>query len=199
MNDLLTVSHVLLWVLVLAEGLVLVAVMRQVGSLLLRVGSSRVLDLGVGPPVGHPAPWVPDDASQVFSDPRGLVVLAFLSTHCSSCEDVVPAINAAASAYAPEVAVVAFGEEDDSELIRWKAKHGLKVPFIRSREAFKNYEVESTPYAFVVDSDRLIAARGGINHVEHLEALIRKCVGRKVSDEEALIRREGLDVQEPVG
>jgi hypothetical protein len=46
------------------------------------------------------------------------------------------------------------------------------------------YGVEGTPYAFVIDKRGDVAARGGVNHIEHLEALIRQCHIQSGSDEE---------------
>ena len=180
----------MLWALVLLEGVILIAVMRQVGSLLLRVGSIKALDAGTGPPLGAPAPWVPAGSN---GQAERIRVLAFLSTHCGACDDVVPALNAVSTSYRDDIEVLTVISDTTEEIDRWMARVNLRVPLINSGEAFETYEIDSTPYAFVISRDGLVEARGGINHIEHVEALIRGCIQ---SEDQ---KKEGDDVEARVG
>lgn len=181
MSDLWIASHVLLWIAVVVQGVLIVALMRQVGSLLIRVGAVHSLDAGYGPDIGTPAPWVPEIARG--NDSRALL-LTFLSTNCGTCEAIVPALNAVSEAYSATVVVVIVAEDPVSVLKRWTERHRLKPEALAAPEAFKAYGIDGTPYAFVLDSDRTVAARGGVNHIEHLEDLIRRCtLSQRVEDE----------------
>ncbi|HEV2756497.1 MAG TPA: hypothetical protein VG318_12070 [Actinomycetota bacterium] len=195
MSDTLTTSHVLLWILVTLEGLVILALLRQVGSLLLRVGSVNALDSGVGPEPGMPAPWLPPRDQQGPKDPDHLTLLAFLSTRCGACDDLVPALNAISSSY-ENVDVVALVRDDEDDVRRWKAGARLKPGPVTAPAAFEEYGVDGTPYAFVVDADALVAGRGGVNHIEHLEALLRSCRPRRVDEvQEDESTRELIEVR----
>lgn len=174
MNDLWLLSHLLLWIGVVGEGILIVVLMRQVGSLILRVGSVTALDAGVGPAVGDPAPWIPDVAESEV-DHRELTLITFVSTSCGACDELVPALNAVHRDYADRAAVVVVAQEADTQVQQWKRGQHLRTPTISSDDAFAKYSVRGTPYAFVLDSDNRVAARGGVNHIEHLEALLREC------------------------
>lgn len=178
MSGLWLLSHLLLWIALIAQTVVIVSLMRQVGSLLLRVGPVHVVDAGVGPDLGQPAPWLPETPS-VGDRPR---LLTFLSTACGTCDALVPALNEIDSAYRRQAEVVVLTREQGPDVERWKRRHGLKVPVIPAAKAFSEYSVTNTPYVFIVDSDGYVAARGGVNHIEHLEALLRQCGAAKAAD-----------------
>jgi len=88
---------------------------------------------------------------------------------------LIPSINAVASSYAGSLVTFAVGREDESVLRAWAHKHRLRVPFLSAEAAFDEYKVDGTPYVFVIDKDGRVAARGGVNHMEHLESLLRSC------------------------
>jgi len=171
MSQVLVLSHVLLWVCVVVQAVIIMALMRQVGSLLLRVGSSPAFDAGVGPLVGELAPWEPDGLD------RGdrLLLLTFVSTTCGTCDALVPAVNAVAKAYESRLSCLVLAREDAKSLRTWSRKTGLTVSSRSLPDAFRSYSVEGTPYAFAIDASGRIAARGGVNHLEQLESLLRKC------------------------
>lgn len=182
MSDLWIASHVLLWIAVVFQGVLIVALMRQVGSLLIRVGAAHSLDAGYGPDVGSPAPWVPES---VAADDVRPLLLAFIGTRCGTCEALAPALNAVADSYSSRLSVVIVAEDSPDEVVRWSVQHRLKPPAISEPEAFKAYGIEGTPYAFVLDADRRVAARGGANHIEHIEDLIRRCTVPQANERES--------------
>lgn len=104
LNQLLVGSQILLWLLVVAEGLMILALMRQVGTLLLRVGSRTPFDAGVGPAVGDTAPWLPPAIAESSDDLA--TVLAFISLGCGSCQELVPGLNLVASIYSAKARVL---------------------------------------------------------------------------------------------
>ncbi len=177
MNELWVTSHLLLWITTILEALLIVSLMRQVGSLLLRVGAAHPFDAGTGPKIGESAPWVPDPERLADErDDTRPILIAFLSTSCSACDDLVPSLNAVSSTYSTHAKVVAVVRESDSKIEHWRRSRHLKVPVVSSTEAFSRYSISGTPYAFVLDEERLVAARGGVNHIDHLESLLRHCV-----------------------
>lgn len=190
MTDLWLASHVLLWVAVVAQGVLIFALMRQVGSILLRVGPGTVLDGGVGPRIGDVAPWRPEGLSAHVRNSGPSTLMAFVSSSCGACDDIVPALNGIARSYADSVSVLALGRESPSELEQWKRTRRLKIPAVSAPEAFSEYGIHGTPYVFILDRDGLVAARGGVNHVEHLEALLRRCEGIEAQGEGGVEKEE---------
>lgn len=174
MSQLLVASHILLWLLVITEGVVILALMRQVGTLLLRVGSRTAFDAGRGPSVGDTAPWLPTAAQDSTDDL--VTLLAFVSPGCGTCEELVPGLNIIASSYADRTRVFAVGTEAFSELEQWAMQNDLRVPVVSSKEAFERFDIAGTPYAFGIDAGGRIQARGGVNHTEQLESLLQACL-----------------------
>src|SRR6266542_1070177 len=103
-----------------------------------------------------------------------LTLLTFVSTSCGTCDALVPALNAVARSYSARIVPLVVAREDAGELTRWAKMNRLKVPTLSAPEAFERYGVDGTPYAFVLDEKDRVAARGGVNHLEHLESLIRQ-------------------------
>lgn len=181
MNDVWVASHLLLWVTVVVQGIVILALLRQVGSLLLRVGSIKAIDAQFGPEIGSKAPKV-EEIEAASSGSDKMTLLSFLSTTCGDCAYLVPALNAAASSYSSRVQVLALGRESSVEVHRWAAKQRLRVASISSPDAFEAFGIDGTPYAFVLDSEGWVVGRGGVNHIEHLESLLRTCCSSQESD-----------------
>jgi hypothetical protein len=176
----LLVSHLLLWVAVIVEGIIVVALMRQVGTLLLRVGTSSAFEDDRGPLVGDDAPWLPEIGT---AGGAGLLVLAFLSTTCGACDLLARALTTVSRGYADRLEVVAVTREGDANSSGWARKVGLRVPVVASPVAFDDYQVSGTPYVYIVGPDRRIKARGGANHLDQLENMVRVCISDATTSE----------------
>lgn len=128
---------------VVLGGLVL-ALYRQVGILTLRLGPGVALELAEeGPSIAAPAP----DLDGLVGTGHELV--AFFSQGCRLCRQLAPAVRALASEGLP-VRVVYENEEP---------------------EAFERWSVPGTPFAVHV-VDGTVAAKGTVNTLEQLEALV---------------------------
>lgn len=190
MSDLLVVSHIVSWVVIVLMGVLLVAMMRQIGVLLLRSGGTTPLDIGAGPGIGEPAPWMPAGGDDVRSK-----LVAFLSTSCGTCDALVPALDAIDASYRDTIQVVAVAKESETELRAWRPGARARIPILTSPEAFKRFQVDGTPYAFVIDAKGTVAARGGVNHIEHLEALLAQCPGTEESDQADVVSASTVNVE----
>lgn len=182
-------SHLLLWLLVALEGIAILVLMRQVGALLLRVGSARPLDAGIGPSVGDLAPWLPEGWEDLEQESR---LLMFMSPQCGTCEAVVPALNSLSRTFAEELWVAAIGRVSRSEFSDWARDKGLNTPAISSLEGWEAFGIDGTPYAFVLDGLGHVIGRGGVNHLEHLETLLRRC-GLSAREELPVVRQPVLE------
>jgi methylamine dehydrogenase accessory protein MauD len=197
MSGLLLASHVLLWVLVVVEAIALIALMRQVGTLLLRVGSSTAFDAGGGPAIGAEAPWVPAEVGEVDGGTDGrATMLVFVSVGCGMCDVLAPGLSTIASAYAASSRVYAIGKEGKDSLDAWARSKRVRVPVLSQPDAFDAYGVSGTPYAFVVDAGGVVQAGGGVNTTDQLEGLLRQCTNtERLSSEQPEIEAvaPGLD------
>jgi len=98
MNEALMVSNIILWVVVLALVVALVALARQVGILYERVAPIGALMMDSGPKVGDEAPAfdLVDLAGQAVSLGKPAdrsTLLFFLSPSCPVCKKLVPILG----------------------------------------------------------------------------------------------------------
>jgi hypothetical protein len=140
---------------VLAAAVVVLAALvlalyRQVGVLTLRVGPGVALELAEeGPPAAEPAPALEGLAG------AGPELVAFFGSGCRLCRELAPAVRALARDGLP-VRIVYEEEEPD---------------------AFERWRVPGTPFAVQV-VDGTVAAKGTVNTLEQLEALVALGVAR---------------------
>ena len=131
-------------VAVVALALLVLALYRQVGILTLRISPVGPLEIEEeGPPVGQTAPPLAGLAR------HGGELVAFFSEDCGVCRDLAPAVRA-------------LGRE------------GLGVRVVYEGEeaaAFARWNVPGSPYAAHV-VDGVVAAKGLVNTLEQLDALI---------------------------
>lgn len=187
MSRLWLASHVLLWMLVLVQAVLLVALMRQVGTLLLRVGTSSAFDAGDGPNIGVEAPWIPIEAFDTNGGTGGRrTMLVFVSVGCGMCDVLAPGLNTIASAYKSTTRVFAVGREGEESLASWARRKRIRVPVLSLPDAFDAYNVSGTPYAYVVDSKGILRAGGGVNSTDQMEQLLRQCVEPEVAEKRAI-------------
>jgi thiol-disulfide isomerase/thioredoxin len=180
-----------------AQSIMIVSLLRQVGSLLIRVGTIHSLDAGFGPEVGDPAPWLPETHTDKANSPDAPLLLAFMSTSCGTCDAIVPALNAVARDYARRLNLNVLLADGQEAVRDWRLARGLRPTTTSASEAFSSYEIEGTPYAFVIASDGRVAARGGINNIEHIEELLRRCeVTRPARAEPQLIELQPAEMSE---
>lgn len=177
MSGIWLASYVLLWILVAVQALVVVALMRQVGTLLLRVGTSTAFDLGTGPAAGEDAPWLPSEAFDTNGGTGGrATLLVFLSTGCGICDVIAPGMNAIMSAYADSARVFGVAREKQDVVESWAQTKRVRVPMLTEAAAFDAYAVSGTPYAYVIDAKGVVQAGGGVNTTDQLETLLRQCI-----------------------
>lgn len=169
------VSYVMLWVVVAALALLVVALARQIGTLHLRLGPRGALEVdGEGPPLGEaPEPLELRDLDGrpvIVGGPERPQLVLFVSPGCGVCRDVLPGIAAAARAGSLEPIVVADAEEADARVLLQDLR--VHAPFAASPEAVRSYGVPGTPYAVALDELGVVRAKGTVNTLEQLEGLI---------------------------
>jgi methylamine dehydrogenase accessory protein MauD len=82
-----TISYILLWLVVILEGIFILALARQIGILHGRIGSAGARTINAGPKIGEPAPILDikdiNDQKVVSGSKYGLLtLLLFVSPGC---------------------------------------------------------------------------------------------------------------------
>jgi methylamine dehydrogenase accessory protein MauD len=166
-------SYLALWALVIVLTVVVVTLARQVGSLSARLPSGGISEHGEGPQLGTtPEPMT-------ILDPRGnrLTVggpgrgqlLVFVAPGCAACELFLPALPAIAQSagVTPYIVTAADAAEAEREF-----SFRQVGSIISSPQILDSYNVDSTPYAVVLDRLGAVRAKGTVGSIEQIERLV---------------------------
>ena len=195
MTEMLLVSNVVLWVLVVVLALVVLALARQVGILHERVAPAGALQPTEGPKVGELTESMAlrdlhGNAVTIGgadADGRATLVL-FISPTCPVCKSLVPTAKSLARKESPRLRLVFASDGDRPEehvayaedLWEQPAGHNLEI-FPESetlrvgdtaRYLIKNYHVSKLPFALLIGADGSLQSKGLVNTREHLESLV---------------------------
>jgi methylamine dehydrogenase accessory protein MauD len=168
-------SYVVLWLVVIALSVVVVALARQIGTLHLRLGPRGALEMDdEGPALGD-APesfdlTTIDGRSVSVGGPGEAQLLMFVSPGCMVCEQVLPSINvlARSGSLTPYV----LTDVDGFETERAFAPKHLPAPVASAPEVARSYGVPGTPYILVLDRNGIVRAKGTVNNLEQIEGLV---------------------------
>jgi methylamine dehydrogenase accessory protein MauD len=175
----LIVSNIVLWVIVLALLVVVLALTRQLGVLHERIAPVGALMLGRGLAVGQPAPVmeVPDLAGGKLSvggartDGRSTLLL-FVSPTCPVCKSLLPVVKSSGRAEADWLDIILASDGSAEEHQAFVDAQGLaSLPYVLSPVLGMTYQVSRLPFAALLDEAGVLRARGLVNSREHLESL----------------------------
>jgi len=179
MVEALLVSTAVLWVAVLVLGIVVAALVRQVGVLHERIAPAGALVGRQGPAVGSPAPrlvvtdWVGRDVAIGGIDPeRRNTLLVFVSPSCPVCETMLAILDAVVRAEPHPLRLVLASDGPREEHNAFVRTHGLAArSYVLSRELGLAYQVGKLPYAVLIDAEGVLRGKGLVNTREHVESL----------------------------
>jgi methylamine dehydrogenase accessory protein MauD len=172
------VSQTLLWIVVILQGVTILALARQIGVLHDRVAPAGALINGAGPGVGEQSPRLEVHAlggnavtvGGKLAAGKALLML-FVSSTCPICKKLIPiAKNFARS---ERLDVLFVGDADPAEQRTLIAQFELDEHcFVNGPEVGMTYRIDKLPYAVLLDDAGMIAAKGLVNSREHFESLI---------------------------
>jgi len=179
MTEALVISNILLWVAVLALGLVVFALTRQIGVLYERVAPAGALMVNRQLEVGAAAPKlaVTTLGGARFEVGRGATksrsqLLFFLSPDCPVCKSLLPALKSAAGSEKRWLDILLASDGEEQPHGDFIQQQGLeRFPYVVSELLGRTYGVSKLPYAVLIDEQGVIASMGIINSREHLESL----------------------------
>lgn len=168
-------SYVLLWVLVVALTVVVVALARQIGTLHLRLGPRGALEVDdEGPPLGEAPPHEETTDAQGkparIGGPGEAQLLLFVSPGCRLCEQVLPALPVVARRH--ELTPYVLADVDADEVVSQYDRRRLNARVVSANLIAPRYRVPGTPYVVVLDRLGVVRAKGTANNLEQLEGLV---------------------------
>ena len=174
----LLVSNALLWALVLALGVVVIALARQVGVMHERLAPVGALATQPGPAVGEAAPelQLADLSGEIVriggaGETGERTLLFFLSPTCPVCETLLPTL-VRASRGEPKLRVVFASDGEPEEHREFARAHGLDAEgYVVSIELGVRFQVAKLPYAVLIDERGIVRSKGIVNTREHVESL----------------------------
>lgn len=200
--DLLLVSNILLWILVVAMACVIYALVRQIGVLYERIAPAGALAMNrkLEPGMNAPAITVKSlqgkslDVGGVRSGGRSQL-LFFLSPDCPVCKSLLPALKSAAQSESDWVDVILASDGNELDHQGFVTEYGLeRFPYVISELLGISYGIAKLPYAVLIDESGSIAALGIINSREHLDSLF-EAKERKVASIQDYVRRHKPDTK----
>lgn len=177
MSDPLVISVVVLWVVVLALGICVLALSRQIGILYERVAPMGALMMDHGPKVGDIAPPVEvstwDGAVRTLGLPATRSTLIFfVSPTCPVCKKLLPIIKDIAQKEAPWLEVILASDGDRTEHVDFRQRFALEsFPYVISQPLGMAYKISKLPYCILLNSAGQIRAKGLVNSREQIESL----------------------------
>lgn len=174
----LIVSQALLWIVVIALAVAVLALARQIGVLHERIAPVGALAIGRGPQPGEAAPKFSvrtlantslSIGEATTSGPMQL--LLFVAPNCPVCKNLLPTAKIFAQAEGLDLILIGDGEVDEHRSMADR----FDIPLDRfaiSPEVGRAYHVGKLPYAVLISELGIIVAQGLVNTREHLESLI---------------------------
>jgi hypothetical protein len=169
-NDAWRVVLALTVVMVAVEGVVIIGLARQIGTLLLQVAPARAGAVGGGPKIGLKV-----DAEPFVVGSSGAVIL-FVAPNCGPCATLLTGIGAAIRNF-PELAMqAAIVGPDTAERERY-TEELVVPPNPQLDHLFTSWEVPGTPFAVGIDAHGVVADAGVVNNLPQFEALCVRTAG----------------------
>jgi methylamine dehydrogenase accessory protein MauD len=176
MSDLLGVTYVLLWVVVIALTFLVLVLYRQVGEMYLGGKQGRTRDgILIGSRV--PAFHADDQQLRVAELPLSRpTVLVFAMPDCSPCRALMPDLARFARSHERDLATVVVAGPDREQNERFASELGPDVPVLQQLglAITTKYRVRSTPFAFYLDEAGVVRSKGITNRLVHLEQLVSR-------------------------
>jgi methylamine dehydrogenase accessory protein MauD len=177
MTEALLVSNIILWVLVLALLVGVIALARQIGILYERIAPMGALILDKGPKTGEPSPSfalqsLDGSAVSIGTAGQKSTLLFFLSPTCPVCKKLLPIIRSIRESEGRWLDIVLASDGEFPEHHAFWQKAGLKsFPYVLSTELGMRFQVSKLPYAVLLDERGIVRSKGLINSREQMESL----------------------------
>jgi len=179
MSETLVISNVVLWIIVVALSVIVVALVRQVGLLHERIAPAGALTPTTGPKIGQATepmhlPGLGQESVTVGgARADGLATLVlWISPTCPLCKALVPTARSLARDEKMHLVFASDGADLEAHR-RYVADLGIDhYPYVVSQPLGLAYAVSKLPFAALIGADGVLKAKGLVNTREHLESLV---------------------------
>lgn len=196
MEGIWLVSYIVLWGLVLALGVLVLLLYRQLGIMYLGSAQGVSRD-GLNKGTRAPDFSLADQHGQVraLHDYKGRdVALIFGSPHCSPCRILLPQLHDWARSH-PDVAVLWLNAASPEESLRFVSETGATLPILPytpQENLLDRYRVRVTPFIFMIDEKGTIRAKGLVNSKGGLDLYYKELkTGVQSDEEEGIVAEAG--------
>lgn len=178
MIDPLVLSIVVLWVIVVALGVCVLALSRQIGILYERVAPMGALMMDHGPKVGELAPPVDvttwdGEALTIGAGMAKSTLLFFVSPTCPVCKKLLPMMRSVRNREGAWLDVVLASDGDRAEHAVFRDKHQLgDFRYVLSQPLGMTFKISKLPYCVLLDAAGQVRAKGLVNTREQIESLL---------------------------
>lgn len=181
MDTFFVISNILLWLALAFVAFLLLGALRSLSLLSWRIVQleattpSRIGRNGLQPGKRAPNFTLPSVAGGELSlgDFAGQsVLLVFVQAGCRPCHEIAPELNRIVVRN-PELQVLVINNADLEQAREYAREVNAQFPVLVQERwsASKRYEVFATPFAFLIDEQRLVTAKGIVSSKEHLRYL----------------------------
>ena len=179
MIEVLVVSNILSWLMIIVMGVMLYALSRQIGVLHERIKPVGALSLGKAIRVGDVAPAFHEtnlNGGMVrvggAADENRSMLLFFVSSTCPVCKTLLPILKRLGKQESDWLDIVFASDGHPSEHDRLIQEHNLQdYPYLLSAEVGMAYQISKLPYGVLINSQGIVASHGLLNNREHIESL----------------------------
>ena len=187
----LVISNIVSWIGIVALGVMVFALSRQIGVLHERIKPVGALSLGKAIQVGDTAPVFHENSltggmvrvgGEDITDKSTL--LFFMSSTCPVCKTLMPALKSIGNQASDWLKLVFASDGHEAEHMDVIREHDLRdYPYLLSSEVGMAYQISKLPYGVLIDSQGQVAAHGLINNREHVESLFEAFRAAKTGEE----------------
>jgi methylamine dehydrogenase accessory protein MauD len=180
MHEVLAISQIVMWIVMVILAVTVLALARQIGVLHERIAPMGALTLDKGPKVGDVAPIFSlralNESAVTIGGPSASghsTMLMFVSPTCPVCKKLLPIVRSIAASETRWLRLVFTSDGDEPAQQAFVRRHRLEsFPMVLSSELGMTYRVSKLPYAVLIDEEGRVRAKGLVNTREHLESII---------------------------
>lgn len=180
MSSTFTFLFTVQWIAIIALGLLVLGLARQVGVLHRRIGPAGALMTSAAAKIGDLVPAFAaetlDGGSQIIGGPNPSgrsTLIAFVAPGCPVCSRLMPVYKSLLSDESKSLELVFASDAAVEGHQAYRKQHGIEsIPYILSTDLGMRFQIGKLPYAVLLDEAGAIASQGLVNTREHLESLL---------------------------
>lgn len=192
-------SYIALWAVVMLQGVAIFVLLRQLGIMYLGTAQGIARD---GLAAGDRAPEFTLPAlsggTVTLPDFHGLrLLIVFGSASCAPCRALIPDLNAFAQEKRDELHVLFLCRGGLDEARRFAEELDVQVPVaVHPDDSLPDqFRARVTPFAFLLDGEGIVRAKGLANNRSHLDMLL-EMAGKETGRGRTKTGRNGAEAEE---